>query len=195
MIGFPSLPGRVGRPGCEPRSYGRRGPGARPRAAAVALGRVSGLDRPREGRRDVLPSRQANHPAHRAGTPPQRSLLEDGKEIRTVQELLGHRDVSTTRYAHVLNRARAGWRAPPTGVWTCHRPIHPSTASGGKAPDAANIPVWISREPPGQPTGQPLVESRKHTPTSPARSVLSCGQAASAVDTQFWGFRSWAGRE
>ena len=36
-------------------------------------------------------------------------LLEDSHDIRTVQELPGHRDVSTTMiYTHVLNRAPRG---------------------------------------------------------------------------------------
>jgi len=40
-------------------------------------------------------------------------LIEDGYDIRTVQELLGHRDVNTTMiYTHVLNRGGRGVRSP-----------------------------------------------------------------------------------
>ncbi len=40
-------------------------------------------------------------------------MLQSGYDIRTVQELLGHRDVSTTMiYTHVMNRGGRGVRSP-----------------------------------------------------------------------------------
>jgi len=40
-------------------------------------------------------------------------LLEDGYDIRTIQDLLGHKDVKTTMiYTHVMRKGAQGVRSP-----------------------------------------------------------------------------------
>lgn len=72
-------------------------------------------------------------------------LVADGYDIRTVQELLGHKDVRTTMsYTHLLNRGGRGVRSPADRLASprCARGRgSPSPAEGpyDEAPDSYNV--------------------------------------------------------
>ena len=71
-------------------------------------------------------------------------LLEDGYDIRTVQELLGHKDVSTTMvYTRVLNRGGRGVASPADRLWNC---MTGEYAGGRCRRDIPRADIWIYRQ-------------------------------------------------
>ena len=82
-------------------------------------------------------------------------LLETGYDIRTVQMLLGHRDVRTTMlYTHVLRRGGWGVRSPADAMLGIIGPDDPAARTGAVAIPPMLVPPPLRLPPPESPPSE-----------------------------------------